>query len=66
MSEDMTLLFNEIEEELGLKRVTLYNISSLTQTQTEAGKDYMSLMYENLNNLQNMAVDIAKPQPTEE
>lgn len=66
MSEDMMLLFNEIEEELGLKRVTLYNISSLTQTQTEAGKDYMSLMYENLNNLQNMAVDIAKPQPVEE
>ena len=62
MPEDMIILFNQIEEELGLKRVTLYNISSLTQTQSEAGKDYMSLMYENLSTLQNMAVDIAKQQ----
>lgn len=57
MSEDMTLLFNEIEEELGLKRVTLHNISSLTSSQSETGKDYMSLMYENLSILQNMATD---------
>ena len=55
ISEDMTRLLNDIEEELGLKRVTLYNISSLTQSQIESGKDYMSLMYENLSILQNMA-----------
>ena len=60
MSEEMTALFNQIEEELGLKRVTLYNISSLTSSQVESGKDYMSLMYENLSILQNMATDIAK------
>lgn len=57
MSEEMTLLFNQIEEELGLKRVTLHNISSLTTSQIESGKDYMSLMYENLSILQNMATD---------
>ena len=54
MSDDMIMIFNEIESELGLKRVTLYNISSLTASQVDAGKDYMSMMYENLNILQNM------------
>lgn len=57
MPEEMTLLFNQIEEELGLKRVTLHNISSLTSSQSETGKDYMQLMYENLSILQNMATD---------
>ena len=54
MSEEMIQLFNRLEEELGLKRVTLYNISSLTNSQMESGKDYMSLMYENLSILENM------------
>ncbi len=56
--EEMLQLMNELEEELGLKRVTLNNISSLTQSQEESGKDYMSLMYENLSILENMAVSI--------
>lgn len=60
MSSEMTELFNELENELGLKRVTLYNISSLTSSQNESGKDYMSLMYENLTVLQNMTEDINK------
>lgn len=55
MSEQMTELFIELEEELDLKRVTLNNISSLTSSQIEAGKDYMSLMNENLSILKNMA-----------
>ena len=54
MPEEMQILFGQLEEELNLKRVTLYNISSLTQSQVESGKDYMSLMYENLSILQNM------------
>lgn len=62
MSDEMLELFNEVEDELGLKRVSLNNISSLTSSQTETGKDYMTLMYENLSILQNMAVDIAKVQ----
>ena len=56
MTEEMMNLFNRLEEELGLKRVTLYNISSLTNAQIESGKDYLSLMYENLSILENMAV----------
>lgn len=55
MSEEMIQLFSSLEEELGLKRVTLYNISSLTNSQIESGKDYLSLMYENLSILENMA-----------
>ena len=55
MPEEMQELMAQLEEELGLKRVTLNNISSLTSTQTESGKDYMSLMYENLSILENMA-----------
>lgn len=60
MSNEMANLFTQVEEELGLKRVTLHNISSLTQSQMETGKDYMTLMYENLSILQNMATDINK------
>lgn len=55
MPEEMQELMAQLEEELGLKRVTLNNISSLTSTQIESGKDYMSLMYENLSILENMA-----------
>lgn len=61
MSEDMKDLFSQLEDELGLKRVTLHNISSLTNSQIESGKDYLSLMYENLSILQNMTVDVATP-----
>ena len=60
MSNEMANLFTQVEEELGLKRVTLHNISSLTHSQMETGKDYMTLMYENLSILQNMATDINK------
>lgn len=55
MTEEMINLFVQLEEELGLKRVTLNNISSLTNSQYESGKDYLSLMYENLSILDNMA-----------
>ena len=55
LPEEMQELMTQLEEELGLKRVTLNNISSLTSAQMESGKDYMSLMYENLSILENMA-----------
>jgi len=48
MSEEMLELYNELESELGLKRINLSNISSLTNSQTGESKDYMTLMYENL------------------
>ena len=61
MPDEMLELMAELEGELGLKRITLYNISSLTTTQMESGKDYLSLMYENLSVLESIA---ASAQPT--
>ena len=55
LPDDMLELFLQLEEELGLKRITLHNISSLTATQIESGKDYLSLMYENLSVLESIA-----------
>lgn len=66
MSEDMKDLFKQLEEELDLQRVTLHNISSLTSSQSESGKDYLSLMYENLSILQNMTEEISAPITQEE
>lgn len=58
LSEDMFNLLVELEDELHLKRVNLYNISSLTENQINAGKDYLSLMYDNLSVLENIAVEV--------
>ena len=55
MSEEMLSLMVSLEDELGLKRITLHNISSLTASQVESGKDYLSLMYENLSVLESIA-----------
>ena len=67
MSQDMITLFDSLEKELGLQRVNLSNISSLADSQVSESKDYLTLMYENLIVLENMAVDNVKPatQPVE-
>ncbi len=57
MTEDMIALFNRVQEDLNLTRVELSNLSSLTQDEKDAGKDYLSLMYENLAVLQTMVED---------
>lgn len=54
MNNDMVQLFYEFEEELGLKRVELSNLSSLTETEDSQGKDYLSIMYDNLQVLESM------------
>ncbi len=67
MTEEMAALFTRLENELSLRRVTLHNISSLTGSQIESGKDYMSLMYENLSILENMATSNSpEPEPVVE
>lgn len=58
LPDDMLEIFVRLEEELGLKRITLNNISSLTPTQLDQGKDYLSLMYENLQILENIAESV--------
>lgn len=57
MTDDMIELFNRIEDDLGLTRVELSNLSSLPADDEGAGKDYLSIMYENLSTLQTMVED---------
>ena len=59
MPDEMLQLMVALEDELGLKRVTLHYISSLTASQIESGKDYLSLMYENLSVLDSIATSSA-------
>ena len=58
MTDEMIALFNELETELGLTRVNISNLSSLTPSQIAANKDYLSIMYENLNVLENLTTDV--------
>ena len=55
MTDAMVTLFEQLESELGLKRIYLSNISSLSASQMSDNKDYFSLMYENLSVLDNIA-----------
>ncbi len=55
MPADMVTLFNELEDGLGLTRVEMSNLSSLTDADKAAGKDYLSIMYENLAVLETMS-----------
>lgn len=57
MTDDMRELCDRIQSELNLTRINLSNISSLTESQKEEGKDYISLMYENYNILENIATN---------
>lgn len=57
MTQDMIDLFNQVETDLGLTRVELNNLSSLTADQENEGRDYISIMYENLSVLQSMVED---------
>ncbi len=61
LPQEMMNLMVSLEEELGLKRITLHNISSLTASQIESGKDYLSLMYENLSVLESIATSSYAP-----
>ena len=51
-------LTQQMADELNLTRVNLSNLSSLTSTQINDGKDYLSIMYENLSVLENIAVQV--------
>ena len=62
MTADMIALFNSLQEELSLTRVELSNLSSLTAAEEDAGKDYLSLMYENLSVLETMKTAVTSSQ----
>lgn len=54
LPKDMETLQNELIQELGLVPVQLNNLSSITKQDVDAGKDYLSIMYENLQTLKSM------------
>ena len=51
---DMEELFLQLESELGLIPISLNNISSITESSMQNNKDYLSLMYENLAQLESV------------
>ena len=55
ISEDMIALRNELIDELGLIPIKLSNISSLSNNESEQKKDYLSIMYQNLESLRKIA-----------
>lgn len=55
LPEDMLELQQELIVELGLIPVSMHNLSSLTESDREENKNYMTIMYENLKMLENMA-----------
>ena len=55
MTEDMKELYDQLVEELGLKTIELSNLSSLSVTQKSSNMDYLTIMYENLAQLEVMA-----------
>ncbi|HAX74199.1 MAG TPA: hypothetical protein DCY20_11815 [Firmicutes bacterium] len=40
-----------LEEELKLQSIVLYNLATITKEELNSGKDYFTLMYENIHNL---------------
>jgi zinc transport system substrate-binding protein len=51
MSDDMRVLYEAIKTQLGLDEVVLHSLSFLTEDDLSTQKDYMTIMYENLNAL---------------
>ena len=57
MTEAMTALYERVKEDCGLTEVNLSNLSTLTQNEYNQNKDYLTIMYENLTTLENLADD---------
>ena len=67
MTDDMKMLFRKVQSDLALKRIDLSNLSGLTEEQQDDGRDYLSVMYENLNALQTLdPVSIVKENISDE
>lgn len=54
LPEDMGKLQDELIDELGLIPIHLNNLSSISDKDSESGKDYLSIMYENLKTLESI------------
>lgn len=54
MSDEMKELFDRVQSDLNLTRVDLSNLSSLSDEEINEGKDYISIFYQNLQNLESI------------
>ncbi|MEG2543803.1 MAG: zinc ABC transporter substrate-binding protein [Longicatena sp.] len=54
LPEDMQKLRDELINELGLIPIDLRNLSSITKSDEETSKDYLTIMYDNLKSLEVM------------
>jgi ABC-type Zn uptake system ZnuABC Zn-binding protein ZnuA len=54
LPEDMLALYEKVKTDLKLTAVELSSVSRLSADDVEKGKDYLTIMYENLTNLENM------------
>ena len=57
MNEEMTELFYRIQSDCSLTRIELSNLSCLSENEELEGKDYLSLMYQNLSVMLNTISD---------
>ncbi len=54
LTEDMEALYQRVKDELNLQSVEMHNIAFLTDNDTLANKNYITLMWENLSTLEGM------------
>lgn len=55
LSDDMNELYEQVKNDCNLTEIPLSNLSSLSDDESKAGKDYLSVMYENLTSLETMS-----------
>ncbi len=55
LSDDMNDLYEQVKNDCNLTEIPLSNLSSLSDDESKAGKDYLSVMYENLTALETMS-----------
>lgn len=54
LNEEMNTLYASLKDELNLIEVEVSNVSSLSATQKAENKDYLTIMYENLSQLEKI------------
>lgn len=55
LNDEMMELYESLKEELDLQEVNISNISSLSKEEKSQNKDYLTIMYENLASLEEIA-----------
>lgn len=58
LNDEMESLYQQLKNELGLVEVELSNLSSLSKDEKKENKDYLTIMYDNLANLEEIAAGL--------